>query len=411
MQFVSLKSFESILPLELVQRLCIEHNVDKCNQIRLPGLAVFSCLLDTTLRGCDTSQRALADVYEANTGQTADHSSFGKRLASIPVDLFRDIFEHLYKVLTPTAAPSELQKLRIQFVDATIVTLSARLINFGLLVNHKIKNGPRRNIKTVFSLDEDGLPRMMRLCTNKNEHNDNVALGDPILASMRPNDLFVFDSGMTDRNRFLSINNANAYFLTRHVTQKLNTIHVLFEAKQEQISDAAPQKGEATYQLLHVEECRFGAGRDIDKFESMPIVAINGRRWDSRKQKWSPLELITNLPLKDNNTKAGAYTFTEVAELYRQRWEIETFFKFIKQNLGYGHILSRTQNGIEVMIYMTLITALLMIWYKRITRKAQGGWPSIKRWMANDADQWTANLMNRAIWTQVAARKTRPRRI
>jgi hypothetical protein len=411
MQFVSLKSFENILPLELVQRLCIEHNVDKCNQIRLPGLAVFSCLLETTLWGCDTSQRALADVYEANTGQTADHSSFGKRLAGIPVDLFRDIFEYLYQVLTPTAPPSELQKLRIQFVDATIVTLSARLINFGLLVNQKIKKGPRRDIKTVFSLDGDGLPRLMRLCTNKNEHNDNVALGDPILASMRPNDLFVFDSGLTDRNRFLAINNANAYFLTRHVTQKLNTVHVLFEAEQVQRSEAAPQKGDATYQLLRVEECRFGAGRDIDKFESMPIVAINGRRWDSRKQKWSALELITNLPLKDNNTKAGAYTFTEVAELYRQRWEIETFFKFIKQNLGYGHILSRTQNGIEVMIYMTLITALLMIWYKRITRKAQGGWPSIKRWMANDADQWTANLMNRAIWTQVAARKTIPRRI
>ncbi|WP_425386687.1 transposase [Wolbachia endosymbiont (group A) of Barypeithes pellucidus] len=54
----------------------------------------------------------------------------------------------------------------------------------------------------------------------------------------------------------------------------------------------------------------------------------------------------------------------EVTELYRRRWDIEVFFKFIKQNLGYKHFLSHAMNGIKVYIYMIIITALLFLVYK-----------------------------------------------
>ncbi|MGL9726051.1 MAG: transposase [Wolbachia sp.] len=37
----------------------------------------------------------------------------------------------------------------------------------------------------------------------------------------------------------------------------------------------------------------------------------------------------------------------EVTELYRRRWDIKVFFKFIKQNLGYKHFLSHTMNGMK----------------------------------------------------------------
>lgn len=54
----------------------------------------------------------------------------------------------------------------------------------------------------------------------------------------------------------------------------------------------------------------------------------------------------------------------QVTELYRRRWDIEVFFKFIKQNLGYKHFLSHTMNGMKVYIYMIIITALLFLVYK-----------------------------------------------
>lgn len=54
----------------------------------------------------------------------------------------------------------------------------------------------------------------------------------------------------------------------------------------------------------------------------------------------------------------------DVAQAYRRRWDIEVFFKFIKQDLGYKHFLSHSMNGMKVYIYMIIITALLFLVYK-----------------------------------------------
>ncbi len=54
-----------------------------------------------------------------------------------------------------------------------------------------------------------------------------------------------------------------------------------------------------------------------------------------------------------------------IAQLYKQRWDIEVFFKFIKQHLNASHLVSRNENGIRVMIYMTMILATLIIVYKK----------------------------------------------
>src|SRR5690606_33604128 len=54
-----------------------------------------------------------------------------------------------------------------------------------------------------------------------------------------------------------------------------------------------------------------------------------------------------------------------VAHYYRQRWDIEVFFRFIKQELNVSHLVSLCKNGIEVMIYMSLIAAMLLLIYKK----------------------------------------------
>ncbi len=56
---------------------------------------------------------------------------------------------------------------------------------------------------------------------------------------------------------------------------------------------------------------------------------------------------------------------SEIANLYRQRWEIEVFFRFIKQQLNFSQLVNRNLNGVKVMIYMTLILASMIIIYKK----------------------------------------------
>ena len=55
----------------------------------------------------------------------------------------------------------------------------------------------------------------------------------------------------------------------------------------------------------------------------------------------------------------------DVILLYKKRWDIEMFFRFIKQELNFTHFLSTNINGIKVVLYMTMILAILILIYKK----------------------------------------------
>jgi IS4 transposase len=66
----------------------------------------------------------------------------------------------------------------------------------------------------------------------------------------------------------------------------------------------------------------------------------------------------------------------EIAQAYRRRWDIEVFFRFLKQGLNVSHLVSLNKNGIQVMLYMILIVAMMVLMYK----KANGlGYKTAKR--------------------------------
>jgi hypothetical protein len=65
------------------------------------------------------------------------------------------------------------------------------------------------------------------------------------------------------------------------------------------------------------------------------------------------LRLITNLPLADASAEL-------VALMYRRRWQIEGFFKWLKCLLGCRHWLAESQRGVTLQLYLALIAALLL---------------------------------------------------
>jgi hypothetical protein len=69
-----------------------------------------------------------------------------------------------------------------------------------------------------------------------------------------------------------------------------------------------------------------------------------------------PLLLVTNLD-------AGALPGELVSQLYRQRWRIELFFRWIKCILGCGHWLAESRRGVAIQIYLALIASLLLQLY------------------------------------------------
>src|SRR4051794_27466049 len=113
-----------LLPAKLLDRLAVKFRVNKVNQVKLPGQTVFLCLLNTVLRHSVVTQRLLEAQYQKLTGQTADHSSFGKRLVTINPEYFRGLFEHVHREIQPLMTAYDARGFRLRRVDATTVTLS-----------------------------------------------------------------------------------------------------------------------------------------------------------------------------------------------------------------------------------------------------------------------------------------------
>ena len=154
----------------------------------------------------------------------------------------------------------------------------------------------------------------------------------------------IFDRGIQRKQNFVDFQKAGIYFISRLSTQKIKIIRRL------PLSDTET----ATLTILSDQIIRFASAENL-------------KPEDARTE----FRLVVG---KNNHTKQKIYFLTnvlflsavEITELYKSRWEIETFFKFIKQQLNFSHLLSRSENGIKVVLYLTMIAAILLTLYKRL---------------------------------------------
>jgi IS4 transposase len=76
----------------------------------------------------------------------------------------------------------------------------------------------------------------------------------------------------------------------------------------------------------------------------------------------------TTIEIISNNMDWKAST---IAELYRRRWDIETFFKLLKQNLNVKTFVGTSPNAVKSQIFIALITYLLLELLRRVTAKGE----------------------------------------
>lgn len=76
----------------------------------------------------------------------------------------------------------------------------------------------------------------------------------------------------------------------------------------------------------------------------------------------------TTIEIISNNLDWSAST---IAELYRRRWDIETFFKLLKQNLNIKTFVGTSENAVKSQIFVALTAFLLLELLRRVTAKGQ----------------------------------------
>ena len=89
-----------------------------------------------------------------------------------------------------------------------------------------------------------------------------------------------------------------------------------------------------------------------------------------------------------------------IADLYKRRWQIELFFRLMKQTLKITHFIGRSENAVRIQIAVALIAFLLLRLLYKMT-KAQHGFLELVRLVR-------ANLMHRKDLTRLRQIQTPP---
>ena len=119
-----------------------------------------------------------------------------------------------------------------------------------------------------------------------------------------------------------------------------------------------------------IEELEYSKDEDKSCIKIISDQKVNLGKPNSSKYLEEKFRIIATFNEKTNKrdlilTNIFNKTPQEIIIIYKKRWDIEVFFRFLKQELNFNHFTSTSTNGIKVMMYVTLIAAMLVMIYKK----------------------------------------------
>lgn len=331
----------SKIPNKLFEEVEAKYKVDRPNH-KITGCALFQVLLFNICEEDTISLRVIEESFErhqfdlCHKGKKlkASKSGLSDRLKAIDYRYYEAIFKALSKALAKEMPAAARQNIRL--FDSTLITLSGKLLKCGF----KTANGTKQQIK--LSIGFDGLPRNVRFGSDRSDNSEDIALKAAIKeASLSKEDIVVFDRGINARKTFQEFKQTGIDFVTR-LQDKAN--YKVIRSNELPKEKAGELEVTGDY-IVHL------------RSKKIHWIAEEFRLIKGRNKAGKELFFLTNL------TDVSA---EEITEIYKMRWDIEVFFKFIKQHLNTKHFLSRNLNGIKVVLYMILIAALLILAFKKL---------------------------------------------
>jgi putative transposase len=92
------------------------------------------------------------------------------------------------------------------------------------------------------------------------------------------------------------------------------------------------------------------------------IVGTGAKKVECRIVNYCDLEERTEFRLATNLPETGEFGVSnkEIGEFYRNRWQIELLWKFLKMHLKLDRLITKNPNGIEIQIYCCLIAYVML---------------------------------------------------
>lgn len=224
-------------------------------------------------------------------------------------------------------------KVPINIVDTTVIELVANSMDWA---KHRRRKAAA---KTHLRLNLQSLLPQCVIVDTAREHDNRRAR--ELCASVHAGEIVIFDKGYLDFAHLLDLDRRGVHWVTRakenmhyEVVEKLPV-----EGHSKIIADeliTLPDEKKAAPEVMR----RVVARVEVDGHEREMIFLTNNLLW-------SP------------NT---------VADLYRCRWEIEVFFKQIKQTLQLADFLGHNANAVRWQVWMALLTYVLLRYLSYLAR-------------------------------------------
>ena len=253
--------------------------------------------------------------------------------------LFREYYYRLLSHLGAQAGFKQVKfriKSKIFLLDSSTISLCLSLFDWA---KYKTTKGA---VKMHTLLDYKGnLPVYMNISDGKTADNKG-AYDIPLLKGS----VVVADRFYNDFSLLNVWDSNNVYFVVRHKENiQFKTV------KENQLPDNRHEH------ILKDEIIELTGNKSKKKYpKKLRRVAI----WDDENQQ--VIELITN---------QMSWTANTISELYKARWQIEIFFREIKQLLHIKSFVGTSQNAVMIQIWTALITILILKVLKTI---AKYGW-------------------------------------
>jgi len=361
----TLRQIVQRIPRWLIEKTANAHGVDARKfsatshfvMLILGHLSRASCLTEIC-DDADLNRRKLSLVRNATPGRRNTFSHANRtRPAEVAEEVYWETVRHLGEASPDFIPPKRVRGFLSRFKDRGIFAIDSTVIKLALSC---IASYPYRSKKAAAKMHArlpigSFIPSVVRIEAGK-PHDSTMA--DELTKDMKGGDILLADRAYVD---FLFLHNLTARDVFWVLRQKVNMLYEVVERR------------EASGNIISDEVVRLTAANTAEKYPQtfrriQAIVEVNGEK--------RAMTFLTN------NTKWAAST---ACELYRARWEIEVFFKELKQTLQLADFIGTNENAVKWQIWTGLLTHLLLHYLKFLS-----GW--------NKAFSRLVGIVRSAVW-------------